>query len=279
MASESKFSPVSAGLRVVRRAVATLATLVVLAASATATAETVLITGSSSGLGLEFARQYAKKGWDVIATHPHDGVPEDLGALRAQYPRVRIEQLDVTNEEQISALAQALKGRPIDVLLNNAGVMTLDNWARGLGAGQRFGDLDFDSFDRIMDINAKGSMRVTQAFYDNVLASRQKKIVAITSSLGSNGDPPETTTNSFWYSTSKAALNKLMSLTARATVQDGVIVVPMHPGSVRVRGTGPLPDGMIEAPFSVGEMIRTIDGLTIERSGSFLNYDGTPIPW
>lgn len=271
-----KNTPLSVWLRAVRGAAATLALMVV---SATALAQTVLITGSSSGIGLEFARQYAQKGWEVIATHPHDGVPEDLAALQARYPKVRIDQMDVTNQEQIFALAASFKGRPIDLLINNAGVMTLDNWARGLGAGQRFGDLDFSQFGRIMDINAKGSMMVTQAFYDSVRASRQKKIVAITSSLGSMGDPPETTTNSFWYSTSKAALNKLMSLTARATVNDGVIVVPMHPGSVRVRGSGPLPEGMIEAPFSVGEMIRTIDGLTIEKSGSFLNYDGTPIPW
>lgn len=251
--------------------------LVLMAAATAVPADTVFITGANSGLGLELAKQYAEKGWDVIATHRRDTDPETLTALKKQYDKVRIERMDVANQAQVEALAAKLKGTAIDVLINNAGVMFVDGAKRG---GQRFGELDFDVFDQIMDINVKGSMLVTQSFIEHVKASKQKKIIAITSSHGSIAEPPPTTVNALWYGASKAALNKLLSVTARVVAKDGVIVVPLHPGSVRVDGsTTPLPAGMIEAPYSCGEMIKTIAALTPERSGHFLRYDGASIAW
>jgi NAD(P)-dependent dehydrogenase (short-subunit alcohol dehydrogenase family) len=250
---------------------------VLLAAAPAILADTVFISGANSGLGLELATQYAKAGWDVIATHRRETDPESLTALKKQFRNVRIERMDVTERAQVEALAAKLKGTAIDVLINNAGVMFVDGGKRG---GQRFGELDFDVFDEIMDINVRGSMMVTQNFIEHVKASKQKKIIAITSSHGSIGDPPPTTVNAMWYGASKAALNKLLSVTARVVAKDGVIVVPLHPGSVRVDGsTTPLPAGMIEAPYACGEMIKTIAALTPERSGHFLRYDGASIAW
>src|SRR5579885_3743796 len=98
-----------------------LATLWV-AIPAAALADTVLITGANSGIGLEFARQYAAKGWTVIATHRRARTPASLADLAARYKSVRIEHLDVTNVEEAGALARKLAGVPIDVLINNAGV-------------------------------------------------------------------------------------------------------------------------------------------------------------
>ena len=76
-------------------------------------AATVLITGANSGLGLEFAKQYAAKGWTVIATHRRSGVPESLAAI-IKFHNVRVENLDVTSAEDLSALTVKLKGVPID---------------------------------------------------------------------------------------------------------------------------------------------------------------------
>lgn len=244
-------------------------------------AETVLITGANSGLGLEMAQQYAEKGWTVIATHRRDRTPETLRTLMDRFDGVRVERLDVTRQDQISALAEKLRGEPIDLLINNAGVMTLDGWARGVGAGQRFDDLDFDHFAPIMEVNVKGAMMVTQALYPNVRMSDRKTIVAITSSHGSISDPPPTTTNALWYGASKAALNKLLVVTSSVVAEEGVIVVPIHPGSVSVdRPEGePLPEGMLEAPYAVGKLIETIDGLTMSSSGKFLQYDGEELAW
>src|ERR1700743_657952 len=87
-----------------------------------AQADTVMITGANSGIGLEFARQYAAEGWTVIATHRRAQPPKSLTELAANHPRVRIESLDVTNLDQTKELAANLAGVPIDVLINNAGV-------------------------------------------------------------------------------------------------------------------------------------------------------------
>jgi NADP-dependent 3-hydroxy acid dehydrogenase YdfG len=92
------------------------------ACASLARAETVLITGANSGIGLEFAKEYATKGWSVIATHRRAEIPKSLAELARQFPKVRIEELDVTNIEQTRSLAGKLEHVPVDVLINNAGV-------------------------------------------------------------------------------------------------------------------------------------------------------------
>src|SRR5580658_11151833 len=94
-----------------------------IAAAGGAAAQTVLITGANQGIGLEFAKEYAARGWTVIATHRRTSTPEELAKLAAQYPKVRIERMDVTDAAQIAALGAKLKGVPIDILLNNAGLV------------------------------------------------------------------------------------------------------------------------------------------------------------
>src|SRR6187399_2507242 len=89
-------------------------------ASCAAHAETVLITGANQGIGLEFAHQYAARGWTVIATHRRDKDPDELLALKKKYPKLRIERMDVTNHAEIDALAARMKGQPIDMIINNA---------------------------------------------------------------------------------------------------------------------------------------------------------------
>ncbi|HET7134016.1 MAG TPA: SDR family NAD(P)-dependent oxidoreductase, partial [Gammaproteobacteria bacterium] len=127
-----------------------LAAAALAAAPLLAGAETVLITGANSGLGLEFTKQYAAMGWTVIATHRRHDVPDTLAEVVAHHPKVRVETLDVTNLEQATALAAKLADLPIDVLINNAGVY---NDRRCCAAGddecpgsydtQSFGKLDF----------------------------------------------------------------------------------------------------------------------------------------
>src|SRR5688572_32502832 len=161
------------------------------AAPATLRAETVLVTGANSGLGLEFTKQYAAKSWTVIATHRRREVPETLAEVVARYPKVRVETLDVTNLEQAKVLAAKLADVPIDILVNNAGVYndrsgcaSGDDACPGSYQTQSFGQLDFGLLDTIMDVNIKGPLIVSQTFYPNVKASTLKKIVAISSSNG-----------------------------------------------------------------------------------------------
>ena len=249
------------------------------ALAATAAADTVLITGANSGIGLEFAQQYAAKGWTVIATHRHDGTPESLAALARQFPNVDVRRMDVQSGAEVHALAQALRGKPIDVLINNAGIFSLGDWLDRADKRQHFGTLDFDSFDQFMEINVRGPIMVSEAFADNVRAGRGKKIIAISSSIGTISDP-QVATNAFWYGTSKAALNKVMVTLSAVLKSEGIIVVPMHPGSVRVekQASVKLP-GMLETKDSVAQMIATIGKLTMANSGKFTLYDGSGLPW
>ena len=248
-------------------------------------ADTVLITGANSGIGLEFTKEYAAKGWTVIATHRRDDTPETLKALMDQYKNVRVEKMDVTNRDQVRALATKLKGVPIDVLINNAGVFVLGGeggkW-NNAGAhydGQSFGTLDYDQFEVFMKTNVAGPAMVTEAFVDNVKASKQKKIVAISSSNGQITGPP-LCCGLFWYRTSKAALNKLMISISAVLKKENVIVVMFNPGAVRVEKQADLEfPGMIATPDAVSGMIKAIDKLTLKDAGRFLQHDGTTQPW
>ena len=253
------------------------------------TAETVFITGANSGLGLEFSKQYAAKGWTIIATHRRSGMPESLAELVADYPgKIRVEELDVTNEVQAKALAAKLADVPIDILINNAGVY---NDRSGCAAGdedcpgdwsnQSFGRMNFALLDTIMDVNIKGPLIVSQAFYQNVKAGELKKIVAISSSNGTLTGEANPRPGATFYRMSKAALNREMQIVAASVRADGVTVVILNPGPTLTERQEYLRGNpmMIEASFTVENMIRTIDSTTLEQSGRFWRYDGEPEKW
>jgi NAD(P)-dependent dehydrogenase (short-subunit alcohol dehydrogenase family) len=266
---------------------ALLTALLAAAAANPAPAETVLITGANSGIGLEFAKQYAAKGWTVIATHRRSAVPATLAELEAGFPQVRIETLDVTRVEEARALAVRLDGTPIDVLINNAGVYNdrsqcaVDDGCAGNWTTQSFGNLDYDLLDTIMAVNIKGPLIVSEALYENVRASTLKKIVAISSSNGTLTGEANPRPGAIFYRMSKAALNREMQIVAASARPDGVTVVILNPGPTLtehqeyLRGS-PI---MLETSFTVRNMIETIDEATIAETGSFLRYDGEPEPW
>ena len=252
-------------------------------------AETVLITGANSGLGLEFTKQYAAQGWTVIATHRRREVPDTLAEVVAEHPKVRVETLDVTDVAQAQALAARLADVPIDVLINNAGVYNDrsscaagDDACPGSYQTQSFGTMDFALLDTIMDVNIKGPLIVSEAFYPNVKAGTLKKIVAISSSNGTiTGELPNPRPGATFYRMSKAALNREMQIVAASVKADGVTVVILNPGPTLtehqefLRGN-PI---MLEMSFTVENMIRTIAKTTLAESGRFWRYDGEPEAW
>jgi NAD(P)-dependent dehydrogenase (short-subunit alcohol dehydrogenase family) len=248
-----------------------------------AVGDTVLITGANTGIGLEFARQYAEQGWTVIATHRRSETPETLARLMADHPSVRVERMDVSSIAEVESLAAKLAGEPIDVLINNAGIYSdradcQDNDCRGAVDTQLFGNLDYDLFDLIMAVNVRGPLLVSENFIDNVRASKQKKIVSISSTNGSLTEPLPGS-RAIAYRSSKAALNRAMQLVAVHEKAEGVIVLLLHPGAVITeRQHDPTPD-MIELPPSVEGMIDVIANATIEDTGRFIQYDGTTAPW
>ncbi|HTY51040.1 MAG TPA: SDR family NAD(P)-dependent oxidoreductase [Steroidobacteraceae bacterium] len=256
-----------------------LALLVLLPATALAAFSpgqpTVLITGSNHGLGLELARQYAELGWNVIATShrpPGDARLKELQALAAQHPNVAIERLDVTDTKMIRALAAKYKGQPIDVLLNNAAAVEPTFAADMAEVSKPWNKIDFDAAAHDFDVNTLGPMRVVQAFAPNVFLSRQKKIIAITSSAGSFTHPLPGAIG-MNYGASKAALNKYFALLAVAMKPRGVLVELYQPVFVATKDDMKNMKGAYALQPSVAELIRLIGSQGWDADGRITNFN------
>ena len=263
-------------MNLIKVAAVTMIFAAILAHAQRAAADTVLITGANTGIGLEFAREYAAKSWTVIATHHRSTTPTELVDLAAKYKNVRVEKMDVSRKDDIDAVAAKLKGVPIDIVINNAGVYA------GTPTAQDFGKFDYSLFDTIMAVNLRGPLMVMEAFVDNVKASHQKKFVSISSTVGSLTQPFPGS-GAVFYRTSKAALNKEMQVLADVLKPDGVSIFMIHPGQVRTDRLTSLSPGIttskayMDPAESVGQMIPTIQRLTIAESGHFVRYDGEPL--
>lgn len=180
---------------------------------------TVFITGANRGLGLEFARQYAAEGWQVFAACRSPDDAKDLQKLaKSSGERMKIFPLDVMDTVSVRAAAAALDGSPIDLLLNNAGV--------GGPSGQRLGNLDYAAWARVLDANTLGPMRVAEAFLENVAASHDRRIVTITSGMGSIAD--NTSGGRYAYRSSKSAVNSVMKSLAVDLAQRGITCVVLN---------------------------------------------------
>lgn len=237
---------------------------------------TVLITGASRGIGLELARAYAEKGWGVIATARSPQTSAELQALAAASPNVVLETLDVTRFDQMEALAVRYRNVPIDVLINNAGIL-------GGNERQIFGTFDYAALDEVMQVNVVGPLRMTELFIDNVAVSEQKKIMNISSVVGSI---QMTFGGQNFYRTSKAALNMSMRTIARELRRsevpghNQVIIGLIHPGVVETDFARGVPIPMIQPDESAAAIIQVIDGYAgVRQSGDFMSYTGKPLPW
>jgi NAD(P)-dependent dehydrogenase (short-subunit alcohol dehydrogenase family) len=223
-----------------------------------------LITGANRGLGLEFAKQYAKEGYRVFATARSEAPA--LQKLKAAHDNVSVHSLDVSDAESVRALSKELAREPIDILLNNAGVMGPER--------QRFGQIDYAGFLRTLEINTLGPLRVAEAFVENVAKSERRLMVAITSGMGSIQD---SSGGSYAYRASKAALNMTFHNIALDLKARGIIAIVINPGWVQTDMGGK------SAPTSPEESIRKMravfDGISLEDSGTFQNYRGGQYAW
>jgi NAD(P)-dependent dehydrogenase (short-subunit alcohol dehydrogenase family) len=237
-------------------------------------APTVLITGSSRGLGLELARQYAAHGWNVIATSRHttgDPATTELEKIHAEHPQLVLEKLDVTDSPGIRALATRYHDQPIDVLINNAANVESTFAADMQAAAVTYDKIDFDAARRDFDVNTLGAMRVSQAFMPNVTASKLKKVITVTSLAGSFGQPLPGAIG-MNYGASKAALNKYMVLLSIAMRDKGVIVALVQPVFVATKSDLANMKGAAPVDQEVGKLIKIIDGMTLGSAGKITNF-------
>lgn len=227
---------------------------------------TMLITGANRGIGLALTRHAAQRGHTVIGTARDPGKAADLKAI----PGVRVERLDADSDESCKALAKALDGTPIDILINNAGVSPE-------------GSKDLESFDpeaymACLRTNSVGPLLVTRALLANVEASERKLVVQISSIMGSLANAKDQGwTGNLAYHSSKSALNMANTLIANQLRERGVACVAVHPGWVQTDMGGPNAHLTVDA--SASAILDTVDGLGIGDAGRFLNYDGKPLAW
>jgi NAD(P)-dependent dehydrogenase (short-subunit alcohol dehydrogenase family) len=227
-----------------------------------------LITGANRGLGLEFARQYAADNWEVYATCRDPESASELRRLAESYGhKLRILPLDVTDLASIKAAAAELDGQEIDLLLNNAGV--------GGARGQTVGNIDYEAWAKVLDVNTLGPLRVAEAFVDHVARSERKLIVTLTSGMGSIAD--NTSGGAIAYRSSKAAVNMVMRSLAIDLAPRDITCVVVNPGWVQTAMGG---EGAKLTPAeSVTRLRHLIDNLGPADSGKFFNHDGREYAW
>jgi NAD(P)-dependent dehydrogenase (short-subunit alcohol dehydrogenase family) len=223
----------------------------------------MLVTGANRGLGLEFVRQYAAEGWRVHATCRH---LDEAGELRAIPGEIVIHQLDVRDRAAYPDLAKALGSEAIDLLIANAGV---GGPSDGLDA------LDVAGWLETLEVNTIAPVLLAAALRRQVARGRERKVVGITSGLGSIGD--NRSGGHLAYRTSKAGLNMAFRTLAVELRGEGVVVAVVHPGWARTRMGGP--NASQSAEQAVRQMRAVIGGLTLAHSGGFFSYRGDPVPW
>jgi NAD(P)-dependent dehydrogenase (short-subunit alcohol dehydrogenase family) len=225
---------------------------------------TVLIAGANRGIGLEFVQQYVRDGWTVIGTARSTA---DCAETAAAAPGVRMEQLEVTSQASIDALANRLAGVPIDILIVNAGISG--------DLPRKPVEIDFAELETVMSVNTFAPLHVAAALRPNLEAGERKVAVAVSSLMSSI--TRNTWGTQYVYRASKTALNAMWTSLAREWKPLGISCILIRPGLVRTRMTNF--KGDLDPEESVSGMRRVLDRMTIADSGRLIGYDGLDLPW
>jgi len=224
----------------------------------------IFITGTNRGLGLEFVKQFLNRGDQVTATCRNPKDASELNQLQDNQ-NLQIFSLDVGDHRAVQKLQQQLVDQPIDIFINNAGI-----WR-----SSQLGNISIDEWMESFRINAIAPIKTIESFLPNIKLGEDKKVISITSKMGSIDD--NTSGGSYIYRSSKTALNSAMHSMHHDLKNHGIATCTLHPGWVRTDMGGP--GGLIDVEESVSGMIKVIDQLSIENSGEYIDYAGKIIPW
>lgn len=217
----------------------------------------VVVTGANRGIGLELCRYYQNRGDRVYGACRQ--ASEELRALGVEI----IEGVDVSRAAGIGELTNALGDQNIDILINNAGMLS----------NQSLGDIDYAKVERQFEVNAIGPLRVTESLLNNL--GKGSKVALITSRMGSIAD--NTSGGSYGYRMSKAALNAAGVSLAHDLQPKGIAVAILHPGFVQTDMVGGAGD--IAPEVAAERLAARIENLTLDNSGGFWHSNGERLPW
>jgi NAD(P)-dependent dehydrogenase (short-subunit alcohol dehydrogenase family) len=216
----------------------------------------VLVTGGNRGIGLELSRIFSARGDEVfVACRTSNSELDDLNVQV-------IDDIDVGDNDSGRKLAESMKDQTIDVLVNNAGILT----------GDTFGEIDYEQMMRQYLVNALGPLRVTEALAGNLASG--SKVAIVTSRVGSIED--NTSGGHYGYRASKTAVNQIGTNLKHELAPRGIAVALLHPGLVATSMTG---GQGISAAASAAGLVQRIDELTLETSGGFWHAEGYRLPW
>jgi len=218
---------------------------------------TVLVTGANRGIGLSLVKLLQARGDKVIAACRRE-TPE-LTALGVEVAS----GVDVSSDKSVNLLVEKLGGRALELVINNAGLLTSEG----------FPNVDFAAIQKQIEVNAYGPLRVTAKLVPNL--KRGAKVALITSRMGSIAD--NSSGGMYGYRMSKAALNAAGKSLALDLAPRGVAVAILHPGYVKTDMTDN--HGTVLPDDAARDLLKRIDELTLQNSGTFWHANGEVLPW
>lgn len=222
----------------------------------------ILITGANRGIGLKFAEILSANN-NIYATARDITKADDLEKL----DNTELLELDLLDKDSIKSFCSELKDIPLDIIINNAGIFQDEQMEETI--------LDPELWlDEIM-INAIGPVVLSQKLKENIMSGNDKKIIFISSQMGSIDD--NYSGGYYFYRTSKSALNSAAKSLSIDWKADGISVLMLHPGWVRTDMGGS--NAKLDIDTSVSKMLDVINSLDMSKTGAFLNYEGKKLEW
>ena len=222
----------------------------------------ILITGANRGIGLKFAEILSANN-NIYATTRDITKADDL----KKFDNTELLELDLLNKDSIKSFCSELKDIPLDMIINNAGIFQDEQMEETI--------LDPELWlDEIM-INAIGPVVLSQKLKENIMSGNDKKIIFISSQMGSIDD--NYSGGYYFYRTSKSALNSAAKSLSIDWKADGISVLMLHPGWVRTDMGGS--NAKLDIDTSVSKMLDVINSLDMGKTGTFLNYEGKKLEW
>jgi len=222
----------------------------------------ILIIGANRGLGLEFAKQYSNKENNVFATTRNKNNAKELYSIK----NIKVFELDLNSDKSLDNFIKDISTQKIDILIHNAGIFRDE---------QLDEDLDINAWINEMRINAVVPIILARKLKNNIQMGSDKKIIFISSQMGSIDD--NYSGRFYFYRSSKSALNSAAKSLSIDWKEDGISILILHPGWVKTDMGGD--NAKLEIPDSISQMIKVINDLNLTNSGSFVNYAGEKLEW